>query len=166
MFTRFRQSRHRLQVSIVETCRIGGKVQHEHVASLGSIKVPPSVADRIAFWQRVNERLVKLSNRIGPAMQVKIRGDIHNRIPMVTPDEQRDVQLANAEADERFWSNLQTVNEEQVDGHQGLIAKAESAVAKGKAGAANAASKATVAKERIERLKKGEDVQGADLASP
>jgi hypothetical protein len=43
MFARFRQSRHRLQVSLVETRRNRGKVQHEHVASLGSIKVPLSV---------------------------------------------------------------------------------------------------------------------------
>jgi hypothetical protein len=66
----------------------------------------------------------------------------------------------NAEADERFWSNLQAMNEEQVDGHQALIAKAATAVAKCKAGAADAADKATIAKDRIERIKKGDNVQG------
>jgi hypothetical protein len=48
MFTRFRQTRHRLQVSLVETRRLNGKVRHEHVASLGSIETPPSVPERIA----------------------------------------------------------------------------------------------------------------------
>jgi hypothetical protein len=92
MFVRFRQTRyrqrdggHRLQVSIVETHRVDGRVRHEHMASLGSIETPPSVADRIAFWQRVHDRFGKLSNRIDPATQGKLRGDIHARIPMVTP---------------------------------------------------------------------------------
>jgi DNA modification methylase len=66
------------------TSRVGGKVRHEHIASLGSIETPLSIANRVAFWQRVHERLAKLSNRIDPATQGKIRGDIHSRIPMVT----------------------------------------------------------------------------------
>jgi len=54
------------KVSIVETRRVGGKVRHEHIASLGSIETPLTVANRVAFWQRVHERLAKLSNRIDP----------------------------------------------------------------------------------------------------
>jgi hypothetical protein len=56
MFVRFRQSRLRLQVSVLETRRIEGKVQNEHVASLGSVEVPPTVPERLAFWQRLHER--------------------------------------------------------------------------------------------------------------
>jgi hypothetical protein len=37
---------------------------HEHVASLGSIAMSSSIADRIAFWGRLHERLAKLSNRV------------------------------------------------------------------------------------------------------
>ena len=122
MFARFRQTPHRLQVSIVETSRVDGKVRHEHVASLGSTEIPPSVADRVAFWQRVHDRLAKLSNRIDPATQGKLRGDIHNRIPMVTPDEQRALQLENAEADERFWASLQDMHQSTVDDHKRLAA--------------------------------------------
>jgi len=59
--------------------------RHEHIASLGSIETPLSAANRVAFWQRVHERLAKLSNRIDPATQGKIRGDIDTQIPMVTP---------------------------------------------------------------------------------
>ena len=87
MFVRFRQTPRRLQASLVETRRLDGKVRHEHIASLGSVEMPLTVAGRIAFWLGVNARFPMLANRIDPAMQGKLRGDIHNRIPMVTPDE-------------------------------------------------------------------------------
>jgi hypothetical protein len=160
MFVRFRQTPYRLKVSIIETRRIDGKVRHEHIASLGSIEVPLSVADRIVFWQRVNERLVKLSNRIDPATQGKIRGDLHARVPMVTADEQRALQLENAEADERFWSSLHGMNREQVDGHKALAASVQSKIAAGRTEATKAATNAAAASERVERIKKGDDVQG------
>jgi hypothetical protein len=73
MFVRFRQTKHRLQLSLVETRRIDGRVLHEHIASLGSIENPPTVRARTAFWQRLHERLAKLSNRIDPATQGRIR---------------------------------------------------------------------------------------------
>jgi hypothetical protein len=37
----------------------------------------------------VDKRLAKLANRIDVATQGKLRGELHARIPMVTPDEQR-----------------------------------------------------------------------------
>jgi hypothetical protein len=160
MFARFRQSQRRLQVSLVETRRVDGKVRHEHVASLGSIETPTAIADRITFWQRVNDRLGKLSNRIDPAIQGKIRGDIHNRIPMVTVDEQRALQLENAKADERFWSGLHDMHASKADDQKGLVAITESAIAENRAGATKAAEHANSAKERRVRLEKGEDVPG------
>jgi hypothetical protein len=160
MFARFRQTPNRLQVSVVETRRIDGKVRHEHVASLGSIETPLSVAGRIAFWRRVNERLATLGNRIDPARQGKVRGDIHARIPMVTADEQRALQLENAEADERFWSVMHDMNQERVDGHKALVATAQGAIATGEADAAKAANNLARAKDRGERIRRGEDVQG------
>ena len=30
------------------------KVHHEHIASLGSILVPATTADRVAFWRRLS----------------------------------------------------------------------------------------------------------------
>lgn len=99
MFVRFKDTEHRLRVSLVETRRIDGQVKHEHVASLGSCSMPPSVADRVAFWQRLRERLAKLSNRVDATAQGKLLGQIHARIPMVTPDEQAALQLENADYD-------------------------------------------------------------------
>src|SRR5579863_6648831 len=110
MFTRFRETKDRLQVSLVETRRGGGRVRHEHIASLGSIETPPSVEDRIAFWQRLHERLAKLANRVDAATQAKVLADIHARIPMVMIDEQQGSKLEAAEADERFWTGLQDMH--------------------------------------------------------
>jgi hypothetical protein len=150
----------RLQVSLVETRRVDGRVRHEHVASFGSVEVPPSVEDRIAFWQRLHERLAKLSNRLDATAQAKVLGDIHGRIPMVTPEEQRALQLRNAEADERFWTQLHDLHAGTVEGQKGLAVSAERKVAEGQAAMATAASYRDAAKERRERLQRGEDVPG------
>jgi hypothetical protein len=160
MFVRFREIGQRLQVSLVETRRIGGKVRHEHIASLGSVPSPASVADRVGFWGRLHQRLGQLSNRIDAEMQAKIFGAVHAHIPMATPDEQRAVQLENAEEDARHWSSMRDMHADTVEGHKGLIATAERAIATGEAGAAKAESHAHKARDRVERIKRGEDVPG------
>jgi hypothetical protein len=89
MFVRFRQTKARPQASLIRSHRVDGKVRHEHVALLGTVDAPPSVAERLVFWQRLHERMARLGNRIDAATQAKLYGDIHARIPMVTPDDQR-----------------------------------------------------------------------------
>ena len=79
---------------------------------------------------------------------------------MVTPDEQRALQLENAEADERLFSVLHDMAQEQADDHKGLMASAERAIADNQASAADAADKVAAAKKRAERIKRGDDVQG------
>jgi hypothetical protein len=76
---------------------------------------------------------------------------------MPTPDELRDVQLENAKADQCFWEGQYGLHTDTIEGHQGVIAAAERAIANGEAGSANAAAHAKAAKERIER---GETVKG------
>src|ERR1700681_2586525 len=151
MFVRFRQSRLRLQVSLLETRRINGKVRNEHVASLGSVEMPATAASRLAFWARLHDRLAKLSNRLDATAQGKILGDVHARIPMVTLDEQRALQLENAEADEKWWTGLQDIGQSQVSGHKELVATAEQAIASGEAEIAKATAKVVAAKNRVER---------------
>ena len=102
MFVRFRQQGRRLQASLMQTRRVSGKMQTEHIASLGSIDAEVSVRERLAFWAKLPERLARLGNRVGPDDQAKVYAALHARIPMVTPDEQRAIQEANAEGDERF----------------------------------------------------------------
>jgi hypothetical protein len=84
MFVRFRQSAQRLQLSLVETRREGGKVRHEHVASLGTAATPLTIAARVDFWTRLHQRLGRLSNRVDAAMQAKVLGAVHARVPMPT----------------------------------------------------------------------------------
>jgi hypothetical protein len=158
MFVRFRQTKHRLQVSLVEPRRSDGRVRQEHVASFGSIDVSPSVEARLAFWRWLHERLAKLSNRVDAAVQAKILADIHARIPMVTLDEQHRLKIENAEANERFWTKLHAMHEEQVTGHKDLLATAERSIAAISVHMAQAVARAAEARERIERIRKGEDV--------
>jgi hypothetical protein len=158
MFARFRQTGHRLQVSLVETRRIDGKVRHEHVASFGSVEVPPSVEDRITFWQRLHERLAKLSNRVDVTAGAKILGDIHARIPMVTLDEQQALKLENAKAEEDVWNSLISLNAGTVEDYKGLATSAERKIAEGQDAMAKAAAHRDGVKRRRERLERGEDV--------
>jgi hypothetical protein len=160
MFVRFRQRRNLLLVSLVETRRVDGKVRQEHIAGLGSIEVPPSVADRITFWQRLHERFAKLSNRVATATQTKVLGKIHARVPMVTADEQRALQLENAEADQQLWERLRDLHQSTANDHKGLAAKAERTAANGQAAAEAAAANAAGAKDRVDRIKGGENVPG------
>ena len=107
MFVRFRQQGRRLQASLAQTRRVVGKVQTEHIASLGSVGLDISIRERLTFWAKLPARLERLSNRIGSDdARPKIYGALHARIPMVTPDEQRTMQLENAEDDERMWDAL------------------------------------------------------------
>jgi hypothetical protein len=46
------------------------------IASFGSVEVPPSIAERLAFWRRLHQRLATLANRVDDAARGKILGDI------------------------------------------------------------------------------------------
>ena len=41
--------------------------QARHVAALGSVALAPSVPERIAFWQKLHERLARVANRSYPS---------------------------------------------------------------------------------------------------
>src|SRR5262249_12896879 len=97
-----RKTGSRLQVSILETRRTGGKVTNEHIASLGSIILPMTVGARQDFWAKLWDRLTSLSNRIGAEDQAKIRNAVHARIPLVMPIE------ANADAAD-YWQTYSRV---------------------------------------------------------
>jgi hypothetical protein len=92
MFVHFRETPYGLAMSLVENRRENGKVRHEHVASLGSIETPLSVAARIEFWRGLHERLDQLSNRLDPETRSKVMDAVQARVPIITPDEQRDAE--------------------------------------------------------------------------
>jgi hypothetical protein len=160
MFVRFRQQGRRLQASLMQTRRVSGKMQSEHIASLGSVDADLSVRERLAIWAKLPERLTRLGNRVGPDDQAKVYAALHARIPMVTPDEQRAIQEANAEGDERFWGAMHDMGTASVEEHKALIARAETKIAERAAGAAEAGERAQAAKDRLERIRRGESVPG------
>jgi hypothetical protein len=93
MLVRFRQKDHRLQARLVVTRRAAGPFRQERFTNLGVITLPPSVADRLAFWRGLHERLAKLSHRVDTETHAKILTAIHARVPIVTAAEQRAISL-------------------------------------------------------------------------
>jgi hypothetical protein len=159
MFVRFRLTQTSLQASLVETRREGGKVRHHHVTSLGSVAVPATVADRVAFWTRVHGRIARLGNRLGPDTG-KIIGALHERVPMPTPDEQRELQLENARADERVFSGLADMHASTAADQKALAASVQRASLDNEAIAEANAEKAKAAREQTGRIERGETVSG------
>ena len=160
MFVRFRQQGRRLQASLTQTRRVSGKMRSEHIASLGSVDAEVSVRQRLAFWAKLPERLARLGNRVGPDDQAKVYSALHARIPMVTPDEQRAIQEANADGDERFWGAIRDMGIASVEEHKALISSAEKRIAEHAPKAAEAGERAQTAKNRLARLARGESVPG------
>jgi hypothetical protein len=87
-FVHFRETPYGLAMSLVENRRENDRICHEHVASLGSIETPPSVAARIEFWRGLRERMGQLSNRLDAETRGKVMVAVHARVPMVPPEEQ------------------------------------------------------------------------------
>jgi hypothetical protein len=161
VFVRFRKNKSRLQVSLVETRRVDGKVRHEHIAQLGSIEMSQGIADRVAFWHRLHQRLSELANRINDAERGKILDSIHRRVPMPMLAEMQALKIENAEAEERAWSNIHALHEGQVDDHKGLAATVARAIASGSEAMTKAAVRSADARDRAARLRKGEDAPGS-----
>jgi hypothetical protein len=160
MFVRFRHQGRRLQPSLMQTRRVDGKVRSEHIASLGSVDVDVSVRERLAFWAKLPGRLARLANRVGVDEHGKIYGALHDRIPMVTPEEQGAVQEENFKDDERFWEALRDSGAGIVEGHKELFAKAEKTIAEHAPRVEEAGENVQAARDRLERLKRGESVSG------
>ena len=156
MFVRFRSSPRRLQLSLVETRRIDGKVRHEHVASLGAVATPLTVAGRVEYWQALHQRLGRLANRLDGEMQAKILGAVHARVPMPTVDEIHALNLDEAKQHEAAWaSHISTdVNENKV-----RLKAAQKLVTDGEPLVVSAADEVKAAEERRERIERGENVR-------
>jgi hypothetical protein len=158
---RFRQSGNRLHVSVVETRRQDGRVRHHHVASLGSIVTEPTIADRVEFWQRVNERLKALDNRtrIGPEIE-KIEAVLHERVPISSLEEQRELKLENAHAEARIFDILADLHGALAANHKAVATAANAKRSGNEAASVASAVRAAEARERIAKIEAGEDVPG------
>jgi hypothetical protein len=160
MYVRFRLQGNRLQASLVQGRRAGGKVHAEHVGALGSVDAEVSVRSRVAFWAKIHDRLAALGNRVGTDEHAKILGALHGRIPMVTPEDIRAVQEESFADDERFWDSMRDMNASHIEGLKGHIALAASKIATMEPEVAKAAEKVEVARSKREKLKRGEAVAG------
>ena len=160
MFVRFRKTRSRLQISLAIARRVDGKATQEHVAALGSVGDPPSAYDRLEFWTALHERLGRLGNRIDGSQMVKVMAAVNERIPMVTPDEQRELKLATAEEDARLTESLLDMHAETLSGQKALIARAEASVSAGETQMLGLTNDLEQAKKRLERLRADGDAPG------
>ena len=160
MFVRSRQQGHRLQASLMQSRRAAGKVRTEHVGALGSVDAAGSVRERVAFWAKVHDRLAALGNRVSADEHPKILGALHSRIPMPTLEDIRAVQDETFADDERFWGSMEDMNASHIEGLRGHIALADSKIAAVEPEVAKAAEKVEVARNKRERLKRGESVAG------
>ena len=158
MFVRFRETPRRLQLSLVETRRINGKVRHEHVASLGAIAAPLTIADRVEFWTRLHQRLGRLSNRLDGEMQAKILGAVNARVPMLTVDEIHALHLKEAKQHEVAWRMRHIGTEAIVEENKVRLKAAERMITEGEPLVATAAEEVAAAEERRKRIERGESV--------
>src|SRR5262249_8793117 len=90
----------------------------------------------------------------------KVLGAVHARVPMPTADEQRGLQLENAKTDADQWEWIHGTHAAMVQDHKGLAAMVADKIAEGETCAAEAAAKAKVARERVEGIERGENVEG------
>ena len=153
----FRQILRRLQASLIETRRQDGKVHHEHVVGLGSVPLDCcSIADRIAFWAKLHQRLAALGNRLDAAQRDAALTAIDARIRMPTLDELQAVQLERARADAHFWERLATMQAGDIEGRKKLLVSTQHAIAEGEPLMVDTAVRAQEAKDRLAKVEKGE----------
>jgi hypothetical protein len=114
---------YRLLVSLIENRRIDGKVRQEHIADFGAIEghlLPSfyaephdavsswsirSICARLAFWNDLEERLGRLSNRISAEEADKVRAAVHARIPKPTDADIEKVEFWRAENNRSYLQN-------------------------------------------------------------
>jgi hypothetical protein len=157
MFVRFRQMKTTLQVTLLVGRRVNGRVRHQQVAALGSVKLPLDLDRREGFWRRLHERLGRLRNRLDAAAQAKIMREMHARVPTVTADERREHEVALAEGERRLWDCMRDLLAERAAGLEDMTSKATASSAEARKSAEDAEARSAAAAERLERWCRGED---------
>jgi len=130
MFVRFRlTSTGRLNVALAENKRVDGRVQQSHVAQLGSIHarlldvtqsnyIPKwelhSLRARVAFWDLTNDRLGRLSNRLGPDLK-RIRIAVHRRVPWPMEPERNRLASLEADVEAKQWFGLYEMTKAEIE---------------------------------------------------
>jgi hypothetical protein len=136
----------RLLVSLIENRRTNGRPRQEHIADLGAIDMQwlPSffagaepehanaarlnlvqwfrwsIAERFDFWIALDERLIRLSNRLTADDVAKIRASIHARIPRPTDGEVTELKAAQ---EIEGWGELKKASQALIARSRGEIAR-------------------------------------------
>jgi hypothetical protein len=124
---------------------------------LGAIKSPLTVSGRAAFWRELHAILARLENGVSADAHAKILASVQARIPTVTAEERCAHEIALAEREREVWDTVCELLGERAVGQAELASEASAARA-ARASAADAAARLSAAGERIERLRRGEQV--------
>jgi hypothetical protein len=148
----------RITARLVEGRRANGKVKQEHIAQLGHAWVQPTIEQRREFWLAATVALGRLSNRLTPQQTGAIMTELHQRVPMVTPDELHTLTIFQAERDSQQWDRLAAMHADVAAGHDGLATTATKAAERGRQAAEVATRHADEARDRLARARAGETV--------
>jgi hypothetical protein len=139
---------YRLLVGLIENQRVDGKVRQTHVADLGAIDgymlpsffsepMPAewhviSISARLAFWNVLDERLMRLSNRISTEDAAKVRDSIQTRVPRPTAEDISQLEAWKAMQEVVEWENLRGGFQNIIDNERESIAVYEGYIEKAK----------------------------------
>ena len=118
---------------------------------------PTTVGDRVDFWVSLHQRLGRLANRLDAAVQAKILGAVHARVPMPPQDEIQAPRLERAEQHETTWRLIHTRVEASVEANKALRDGASKMVAEGEPLLATASAELTAAITLRERIEQGKE---------
>ena len=168
MFVRFRAVRHRLVVNLVATRRAGGKIVSEHIARLGSVRLPEpiSAAERILFWRDLKGRwrdlIDRLGNRVSADDRQKALAAIDARIPKPTEADWQEARIATMRDKVETWEGAGVLCSNRIEDSRQMIDLCNEHIAGDQALADEAAQKAHTARMLTLKLSRGERIEGDD----
>jgi hypothetical protein len=158
MHIRSRLHHRRLQISLIDTRRIDGRVRQEHVAALGSVPPDMSVQDRVAFWTKLHPRLSRLDNRLDPSTRARIMGELHKIVPMVPPDAAIAGKVETAKRNVKTSTAPREMFQATINEQKAMLVKLQRDIAAGEAHVAEMADAVKRDEDKLSRLEAGEDV--------
>src|SRR5262249_7157412 len=162
MFVRFRQTKTTLQVTLLAGRRVSRRVRQEQVAALGAIKLTMTVSGREACWRELHAMLARLGNRLSADVPAKILASVQARIPTVTAEERCAHEIALAEREREVWDGMRDLLAERAAGQAELAGEVSAASMAARASAEGAFLRSSAAHDRIERLRRGEQVSPSE----
>jgi len=161
MFPRFRRTGNRIAVSIVASVRRGEWVQQEHLWSLGTLSLEPSLAERHAFWTRAAQVLGHYTK----AERASVVTVLAARVPPPDAEEMaaEEARIAREQAQRVVEAQAQRLTqeaqrwEEAARQHRAVVAGLQQQIAEQERAAAEAEVKAQAVRGQLAQLKGTEE---------